>query len=180
MTSWLRRLRAYLAGRAEVPADFGGTLEPGEPLLASARVPEGPLVATYLGLWVPNEVRRIGWHLVSKATWKDGVLTLVEAEQTGTAGDAVVLRDRPARRFPLTEPGRLPEVVHGRVTRSIRSSHHRELPGGGAWFVQRKVPGQDGVVLQVRPDGGTDEAAVAEFAAEAAARLQRAREAGQS
>jgi hypothetical protein len=45
--------------------------------------------------------------------------------------------------------------VRDRVTGTIRSSQRCELPGGGAWLVQRRVPGQDGVVLQVRADPGT-------------------------
>ena len=88
-------------------------------------------------------------------------------------GPAVLLADRPARRFRLAEPGRVPEVVHARVEGSIRSRHHRDLPGGGAWFVQRKVPGRDGTVLQVRPDPGTDPAVVAQVAADVARSLRR-------
>ncbi len=88
----------------------------------------------------------------------------------------MLLRDQPSRRLPLTEPGRLPDVVHERVNQSIRSRHHRDLPGGGAWFVQRKVPGQDGIVLQVRADRGADEAAVADFAATVAERLRQAKD----
>jgi hypothetical protein len=60
------------------------------------------------------------------------------------------------------------------VTGSIRSRHHRELPGGGAWFVQRKVPGRDGILLQVRPDDGADRAAVSKIAAEVATRIRDA------
>ena len=56
-------------------------------------------------------------------------------------------------------PGRVPEAVHARVDRARSGRrHHRDLPGGGAWFVQRKVPGRDGMVLQVRADPGTDDA----------------------
>ncbi|RKT82751.1 hypothetical protein SAMN05421805_104223 [Saccharopolyspora antimicrobica] len=175
MITWLRRLGARLSGTAELPADFAGELAPEEHVLAVARTSDGALVATHLGLWLP-EGRRIGWHLLSKATWKNGALTLVEAEETGDAGGAVLLRDQPDRRLQLTEPRRLPDVVHERVNKSIRSRHHRDLPGGGAWFVQRKVPGQDGIVLQVRPDRGADEAAVAEFAATVAEQLNRAKE----
>ncbi|GAA0532365.1 hypothetical protein GCM10011581_16930 [Saccharopolyspora subtropica] len=174
MISWLRRLVARLGGTGDVPPDFPGALEPDEHVLAVARTSEGALVATHLGLWLA-EGRRVGWHLISKATWQGGVLTVVEAEETGTAGGAVLLRDRPGVRLPLTEPGRLPDVVHERVTRSIRSRHHRELPGGGAWFVQRRVPGRDGIVLQVRPDRGTDEQVVAEFAATVVEKLRQAR-----
>jgi hypothetical protein len=85
----------------------------------------------------------------------------------------VLLADRPARRFRLVEPGRLPEAVHARVENSIRSRHHRDLPGGGAWFVQRRVPGRDGTVLQVRPDPGTDPVLVARLAANVARSLPR-------
>jgi hypothetical protein len=181
MTSWLRRFVARLGGTDALPEEFSGTLSVDEQVLAVARSEAGPLVATHLGLWIPENdgTRRIGWHLLSKATWNDGVISIVEAEESGTAGGAVLLRDRPARRFKLTEPGHLPEAVHTRVTRSIRSSHHRSLPGGGAWFVQRKVPGQDGIVLQVRGDSGTDEASLAEFAGEVAQRLRRVKEAGE-
>ena len=75
-------------------------------------------------------------------------------EEIASGDGPVLLADRPARRFRLAEPGRVPEVVHARVEGSIRSRHHRDLPGGGAWFVQRKVAGRDGTVLQVRPDPG--------------------------
>jgi hypothetical protein len=165
---WLRRL---LVG-AELPAGFTGRLEPDERVVATAPVPgEGDLVVSSRGLWLP-EGRRLGWHLVSKATWGSGVLTLVEAEEADTVGEAVVLRDLPARRLRLGRPGGVPEQVHRRVTGSIRSRHHRDLPGGGAWFVQRAVPGRDGLVLQVRPDPGTPPEAVRRVAGEVAARLQ--------
>jgi hypothetical protein len=95
---------------------------------------------------------------------------------------AVLLADRPPQRLRLTDPGRVPEAVHARVEGSIRSRHHRELPvsadarstgatRGGAWFVQRKVAGRDGTVLQVRPDPGTDEAAVRQVAGDVARTL---------
>lgn len=180
MSSPLRRLLARLTGTAALPEDFGGDLASDEQVLAAAEGSEGALVATHLGLWLPvaDGSRRVGWHLVSKATWDDGLLVVVEAEETGAAGGAVLLRDRPARRFRLTKPGKLPETVHARVTGSIRSSHHRDLPSGGAWFVQRKVPGRDGVVLQVRPERGADEAALAEFAREVEQRMRGGAESG--
>lgn len=180
MIRWLRRFAARLAGTDAVPGDFSGTLTSDERVLAVARDARGPLVATHLGLWLPEEsgARRLGWHLISKASWDNGTLDLIEAEEIGEAGTAVLLRDRPRARFTLTEPGRLPEVVHARVTGSIKSRHHRDLPCGGAWFVQRKVPGRDGVVLQIRGDAGADEQALARFAEDVAARLPRSAEAG--
>lgn len=161
------------------PTGFAGTLDPEENVVAHAAVTSGGhLVATSRGLWVPTEdaPRRIGWHLVSKATWGGDALVVIEAEETGTAGEAVLLADRPPRRFALTAPGKLPKAVHQRVTGSIRSRHHQELPGGGAWFVQRKVPGRDGIQLQVRPDPGTDPAAVKRVATEVAAKIREALE----
>jgi hypothetical protein len=164
-----------------LPRDFTGELTPDEAVLAVASVRGGGyLVVSTLGLWLPDG-RRLGWHLVSKATWRNGVLTVVEARETGTVGPrgaddpgrAVLLADRPPVRFALADPGKVPETVHARVTGSIRSRHHRDLPGGGAWFVQRKVPGMDGIVLQVRPDPGTEPAAVAALAAEVVGRVGR-------
>jgi hypothetical protein len=160
----LRDAARRLLGAEELPAGVTGRLAPDERVLAVAAVGDGHLVVTSWGLWLPDG-RRVGWHLVSRAAWKGGTLTVVEAEEVGTvAGSAVLLADRPPRRLRLADPGRVPEVVHARVEGSIRSRHHRELPCGGAWFVQRKVPGRDGVVLQVRPDAGTDAALVARVA----------------
>lgn len=174
--SVLRKLLDKIVGDG-TPPGFTGTLEPDESVAVWAECRTGGhLVATSLGLWVPTDdgPRRIGWHLVSKVTWGDGELVVIEADETGTAGDAVLLTDRRPRRYPLVNPGKLPHAVHQRVTGSIRSRHHRELPGGGAWFVQRKVPGQDGIVLQVRPDQGTDLDAVRAVATEVAAKIREA------
>jgi hypothetical protein len=167
-----RRLVELVAGRG-APPGFTGTLDDEEHVLAVGGLADGELVATSLGLWVPagDEVRRIGWHLISKATWDQGTLTVIEARERARAGDAVLLADLPARRFEVTRPGKLPQVVHARVTGSIRSRHRRELPGGGVWFVQRKVPGT-GIVLQVRADPGTDERAVERLATEVADKLR--------
>ncbi|CCH28850.1 hypothetical protein ABZ816_28005 [Actinosynnema sp. NPDC047251] len=150
------------------PEGFTGELAKDEHVLASAATGEGFLVATTLGLWLPGP-RRLGWHLVSKASWSGSALSVVEAEEDGLAGEAVLLRDLPAVRYPLATPGKVPEVVHARVTGSIRSRHRNEDPG--AWFLQRKVPGRDGVVLQVRPDPDADAARVREIAAETAAKI---------
>lgn len=160
-------------GRDELPPGFPGTLEADERVLAVGVITGGGhLVVTSWGLWIPatDGVRRVGWHLVSRAAWGNGAIELVEADEE-QAGAAVLLVDRPVQRLRLADPGRVPEIVHERVTASIRTRHHRELPGGGAWFVQRKVPGRDGIVLQVRPDPGTDPAATRQVAADAAAAL---------
>ncbi|SDD90508.1 hypothetical protein [Actinokineospora iranica] len=168
MTGFLSRLLGGL------PKGFTGRLAPDEAVATAAEVRDGGhLVATSLGLWVPDGdgPRRIGWHLVSKATWGGGAFVIVEAEEVERVGEAVLLADRPPRRFVVVAPGKLPQAVYRRVEGSIRSRHHRDLPGGGAWFVQRKVPGQDGTVLQVRSDPDTDLDVVRTIAAEVAAKM---------
>ncbi len=173
-------LRRILRGDG-LPDGFPGRLEAEERVLATASTADGGhLVVTSWGLWIPDGdgVRRVGWHLVSRASWRNGALALVEADEVEEIGSgdgprAVLLADRPARRFRLTEPDRVPEVVHARVEGSFRSRHHRDLPGGGAWFVQRKIAGRDGTVLQVRPDPGTDPALVAALAADVARSLRQ-------
>ena len=196
----LRATLRRLLGGDGLPEGFGGRLEADERVLAVAHTADGThLVVTSWGLWLPEPdtadgPRRVGWHLVSRAVWRNGALAVVEAVEEeipaeegaagegtageGSAGDgppAVLLTDRPARRFRLVEPAGVPEAVHARVEASIRSRHHRDLPGGGAWFVQRKVPGRDGTVLQVRPDAGTDRAVVVQVVADVARTLGRAR-----
>ena len=138
-----------------------------------AVVRTGYLVATRLGVWVPGGENplRVRWELVSKATWDGDTLELTVSEATGTAGAAVLLTDVLVRSYHLAEPGALPQVVNRRVSGSVRSSHRKELPGGGAWFVQRTVPGRDGVVLQVRVDPGTDLDVVTDIATAVAAQL---------
>jgi hypothetical protein len=169
-----------LLGRDDLPAWFSSRFEAEERVLAVATMPgDGPrnavghCVATTWGLWIPGEdgPRRVGWHLITKAVWGDSVFRLVEAREVEDLGGAVLLADRDLQIVRLVEPGRVPETVQQRVSASIRSRHHRDLPGGGAWFVQRKVPGRDGFVLQVRPDPGTDPAAVRQVAADAARTL---------
>lgn len=170
----IRTVLRRLLGRDEVPDGFTACLDDDERVLATARVTGGGhVVVTSFGLWVPADDghRRIGWHLVSRASWGGGAIALTEAVETGDANGAVLIEDRPVRRLRLAEPGRVPETVHERVTASIRSRHHRDLPGGGAWFVQRKVRGRDGTVLQVRPDPGTDAATVRQVAGDVARTL---------
>ncbi|GEL16927.1 hypothetical protein [Pseudonocardia asaccharolytica] len=169
----LRRVAAKLTGYDELPAGFGGRLDAQERVLAIAAVAGGGhVVATSYGVWLPGDApRRVGWHLISKAVWRDGTIVLIEASEAGEVGGAVLLVDLPPRRLRLAEPGKVPQVVHERVTGSIRFRHHRDLPGGGAWFLQRKIPGRDGTVLQVRADPGTDPAVVRRLAADVARQL---------
>jgi len=163
---WLRRLLGD-----PLPDDFPGELAPGENALAAAEVAYGGhLVVTELGLWLP-EGRRAGWHLISKAVWREGILTVVEASEIGTAGAAVLLADAEPVRFALPRPGKVPQMVRQRVDGSIRGRHRHELADGGVWFVQRKIPGRDGTVLQARPDPGVSLETVSAIAREAAEKL---------
>ncbi|WIY01971.1 hypothetical protein QRX60_49595 [Amycolatopsis mongoliensis] len=167
--SFLRRLLGD-----HTPADFPGKLDPNEDVVVSAPVEGGGhLVVTQLGLWIPDGdgARRVGWHLVGKAAWAGGVFTLTESSEVSTAGTAVVLADLPPVRFRLASPGKVPKEVYLRVDGSIRSRHRQEIGAGGAWFVQRKVPGRDGSVLQVRPDPSTDPELVTAIAEQVAAKL---------
>ncbi|MBO0840403.1 MAG: hypothetical protein J2O49_06260 [Sciscionella sp.] len=148
-----------------LPKDFAGTLDADEHVLASVVVDFGPnsrLVATSRGLWwdVIDNAVRFDWPLIRKATWKDGVLTITAGGVIDEIAGADVLDATQPKRFPLRQPGKLPGIVYQRVTGSIKSSHYRDIPGGGAWFVQRKIAGR-GVVLQVWPDEGTDADALA-------------------
>jgi hypothetical protein len=148
-------------GAGPVPDGFTGRLEKTERVLASAELADGAgvVLLTQLGLWLP-EGRRVGWHLVSKATWGSGVLVMVEAREDGELCGADRLTDLPPVRLALAVPGRVPELVHQRVTSSIKARERIELPSGGAWVLQRSVPGRDGLIVQVRPDSGTDDAAL--------------------
>jgi hypothetical protein len=163
---WLKRL---ISG-AELPEGFDGSLDADERVLTFAAVAGGGfLVPTSLGLWVPADATaaapiadaatagagepghcRIGWHLVSKATWDGRALSVVEADELGPAegeDGAMLIADRTPRRYPLAEPGQVPQVVHDRVTRSVL---HSEPAAGGGLRVQRKVPGRDGIQVQLR------------------------------
>ncbi|MEJ2866634.1 hypothetical protein WCD74_02585 [Actinomycetospora sp. OC33-EN08] len=148
-----RRLAATLLGRELTPDGFTGTLEDDERVLADSRTRAGEVVlATDRGLWIGD--RRVPWHLVSKATWANGALTVIEASESRRHGSVVVLADGAPVRLPLPDPGRVPETVHRRVTAVISTRQHHDLPSGGAWFVQRRTPA--GIEVHVRPDPGTD------------------------
>ncbi|MDD7939754.1 hypothetical protein PHK61_15115 [Actinomycetospora lutea] len=186
MSGVFDRISALLTGREPVPEGFAGALDEGERVIADGRGPRGSIVlATDLGLWLPpaasgQGARRVAWHLVTRARWASGALEVVEADEVAElAGGVVVLADRAPRRVPLTEPGRVPETVHQRVTVAVKDSQHHDLGDGGAWFVQRRVPGA-GIVLHVRPDPGTDPEVVRTVAAGVGEKLRAGRDAERS
>ncbi|MCW2565986.1 MAG: hypothetical protein JWN54_83 [Mycobacterium sp.] len=156
--------------RDRPPAAALEVLERGERVTAWGRTAgDEVLVATPLGLWVPDS-GRLGWHEIHKARWDSGVLTLVLGVET----EPGVREDAPPRRYVLGEPGNLPAEVRTRVTRSVAFTTHHALDSGGVRIVARRVPGRDGLDWVVRYDPGTvrgpeDERVVAELVA--AARL---------
>ena len=90
---------------------------------------------------------RIAWADVAHARWHDEELALTV--------DPVADAFTPAR-FPLPEPGRLPETVRERVMASIVVTRHVSVPRhGGVRVVGRDVGSRD-LVWQVVPDAGVD------------------------
>ena len=164
-----------------LPPGFSGQLAEDEHVLAVAPIVDGGyLTVTQLGIWVSEEAatRRVGWHLIGKAAWSDGVLTLTECEEIGQAGQASLLRNLAPVSYRLQRAGKIPLLVRQRVDGSIRARHRQELDAGGMWFVQRKIPGVDGVILQVLADPTVDPDAVATLAARASEKLHSAHQPG--
>jgi hypothetical protein len=142
--------------RERPPAEAVRSLEPDERVLSWATLDDGSaIVATRHGLWLrgADGPERVPWHLVDKAVWRDGTLTIVAAVD---AGDGV-LEEQPPRSARLAEPRDLPPTVRARVQRSIGYTRHHALrPAGGVHVVGRRVPGQDGLAWQLVFDPGTD------------------------
>jgi hypothetical protein len=148
-------LKRLLADRRP-PADAIRPLARDERVLAWATTEAGGTVlATQLGLWLPEPdgPERIGWHLVDKAIWRAGTLTVIAAEDTGGG----TLAELPPRSVRLAEPGNLPATVRARVERSIAyTRYHKLAPSGGVRVVGRRVAGRDGLTWQLVFDAGTD------------------------
>ena len=116
-------------------------LEAGERIVSWADTDGDEVVAaTPLGLWWPGP-RRIAWHRIDKAVWRDGVLSIVEADVV----DDVLLVDRPAVSAWLLTPRDLPPTVRKRVEANIVRTEVLSVPGGSVRFVGRRQPGHDGV-----------------------------------
>lgn len=139
------------------PAELVALLDRDERIVAWGRSDEVAVAASNRGLWVPDDgtYRRIGWELVDKAVWRDGVLTVIEAELV----DDLLLRDRRPRYLPLTEPRDVPPMVRRRVEASVVRSELLPISGGAARFVARRVPGRDGITWWARLEPGTVDSA---------------------
>jgi hypothetical protein len=141
--------------REQPPAAAVARLSPGERVVSWADAADGSaVVATQLGLWLPGPdgSERVWWHLVDKAVWRAGTLTVTAAEDSGSG----VLDELAPRTVRLAVPRDLPPTVRARVERSIAFTRHYPLSAGGVRIVGRRVPGQDGLSWQLVFDAGTD------------------------
>jgi hypothetical protein len=143
-------------GRRKLPDELRPSLAREERVLAWARVAGGgaAVVATNHGLHLPG--RFVGWHEIHKAVWTGRELTIIPGAVVEEREGYLVTADQPPVTVAVIDPGDVPQVVRTRVTRSVSSSSHHLVPGGGVRVVARRVPGVDGVSWAVRYDPGTD------------------------
>jgi len=145
-----------LGTRRRLPAARRPPLDRDERILAWAEAPEGLLVATNLGLWLPVG-ERLGWARIHKAAWSGSDMIITPAEVVTTIDGYEVVADQAPRRYTLADPGNVPHQVRTRVTRSVAYTAHHSLPtDGGVRVAARRVPGADGLTWTVRYDAGTD------------------------
>jgi len=126
-------------------------LERDERVLAWGATDDGePMLATQLGLWapMPDGRRRIGWHEINKAAWKEGLLTVTEAVHV----ESDVVEDAAPCRWSIAEPGKLPVIIRKRVEGSVAFTEHHSVGAVGVRVVARRVPGRNGLSWWVRYD----------------------------
>jgi len=144
--------------RESPPADALAHLPRDERVVSWADLPGGDVVlASPSGLWWPGAEahRLITWSHIIKAVWRDGWLTVVEADVV----DDLLLVDREPVAAELSVPRDLPPVVRKRVEANVVHSQVHPVPGGSARFVARRIPGQDGLRWWARLDDGTPDRA---------------------
>ena len=135
-------------------ADALANLDRGERVVSWGDTAAGSVVlATPRGLWWPADdgLRLIGWQHVAKAVWRDGVLTVTEAEVL----DDLIIRERRPIAVELRVARDLPPTVRKRVEGNIVRSEVAPVTGGAARFVARRVPGEDGLRWWARLEPGT-------------------------
>lgn len=137
------------------PADVIALLPKDERAVSWADVRGGGVVlASPRGLWWPTSdggLRLIGWQYITKATWQDGALRVIEADVV----EDLLLVDRPPVALALEVPRDLPPVVRKRIESNVVRSELLTIGGGGARFVARRIPGQDGLQWWARLEPGT-------------------------
>ncbi len=146
--------------RPQPPAALKAVLQPGEEVLAAAQDVGGSwFAATRFGVWkVPatGDPKLFGWSSISKARWQPPILQLTLAEVVGEFAGADLIVDRKPVNIEIAHASQLTDLIHTRTRGGIISSTYYDLSGGGGWVVVRRVPGRDGVAVQVRLDPGTD------------------------
>jgi hypothetical protein len=162
-------MRSLFGRREQAPAIPG--LAEDERIVSWADTSEGDVVAaTPLGLWWPGP-RRIAWEHVAKAIWRDGVLTVIEADVV----EDLLLVDRPPVSARLTIPRDLPPTVRKRVESNIVQRELVSVPGGSVRFVARRLPGRDGVTWWAHLEAETPDTPEMRAAIAARIALLRAR-----
>jgi uncharacterized membrane protein len=146
-------MRLFERRRERPPVHVVAMLPGGERVVSWADTDSGSVVvATPTGLWWPaaDGLRRIGWERIDRAVWRDGYLTLTEADVV----DDLLLVDRPEISIRLAVPRDLPPTVRKRVEANIVRSEVHPVSGGSARFVARRIPGRDGLVWWARLEPG--------------------------
>jgi hypothetical protein len=164
---------ALFGRRERPPAPLAALLDRDERVVSWADTSDGAVVAaTPLGLWwpFPDGARRIPWQCVDKVIWRDGVLTVVEADVV----DDLLLVERAPESVTLTVPRDLPPTVRKRVEANIVRTELLAVGGGAVRFVGRRQPGQDGVTWWARLEPGTPDSADVRAAVQARVAMLRA------
>jgi hypothetical protein len=154
------------------PADVLARLPKDERVVAWADTASGDVVvATPTGLWWPDPDghRLIGWQYIDKATWRERLLVVVEAEVV----EDILLVDRDPVAAELAVPRDLPPTIRKRVEANVVRSEIGAVSGGAARFVARRIPGTDGLAWWARLEPGTPDSEPVRSAV--AARLARMR-----
>ncbi len=136
------------------PPEAVARLSPEDRVVSWADTADGSVVmASRAGLWWPDgaALRLIGWQYVDKAVWREGTLSVVEADLV----DEQLLVDRPPVSVELAVPRDLPPTVRKRVEQNVVRSQVLAVGGGSARFVARRVPGEDGLRWWARLEDST-------------------------
>lgn len=120
-------------------------LGPGERVLASASGPDGQLVATNRRLITPGFT--VGWEQIERASWDGDDESLLV---TRLNPDGSRRRDR----VPITEPGRVVDVVREQVTASVVIVRHVPIEGRRGVRISGRRRFDSQVVWTVALDAG--------------------------
>jgi hypothetical protein len=164
---------ALFTRRERPPADLVARLDPDDRVLSWADADDGQVVlASRYGVWwpAPDGLRLIRWQHIDKAVWRDGVISVIEADVV----DDALLVDRAPVSAVLTRPRDLPPTVRKRVEANIVRSEVLTVNGGVVRFVARREPGRDGVTWWARLEPGTRDNAVVRSAVKARLAILRA------